>query len=85
MYGYGNAWWDMGGWIAMVLFMLVFWGAVIAAIVFFVRHERGGQWPTPPTAMHHHDAERILGERFARGEIDETEYLARRAALRREE
>ena len=82
MYGYGDNWWGLGGWIAMVLFMLVFWGAVIAAIVYFVRRGHTGSGTILPHPGHH-EAERILSERFARGEIDEAEYIARRDALRR--
>lgn len=33
----------------------------------------------------HHDAERILNERFAHGEIDEQEFTAKRTALRSKE
>ena len=84
MYGFGGGGWAMGGWIAMAVLMVVFWGGVVAVIVIFFRRSRSGQ-----TMMglrpSHHEAERILNERFARGEIDETEYLARRSALRRPE
>ena len=81
MYGFDGGW-GMGAWIAMAVLMVVFWGGVVAVIVVFLRRSHFGR-----TAMglhpSHHEAERILNERFARGEIDETEYLARRTALRR--
>jgi putative membrane protein len=64
--------------------MVVFWGGVITVIVVLLRrpHSDPGAAGMRPS---HHEAERILHERFARGEIDETEYLARRTALRRPE
>lgn len=82
MYGWGGDSWGIAGWIAMALLMVLFWGGVVTVIVFFLRrpHSEHG---LPATRPSYHDAERILHERFARGEIDETEYLARRAALRR--
>lgn len=84
MYGWGGDGWGIGGWIAMALLMILFWGGVVTVFVVFLRRSHPDQVSTDvrPT---HYDAERILNERFARGEIDETEYLARRAALRRPE
>jgi putative membrane protein len=84
MYGWGGDSWGIAGWIAMALLMIVFWGGVVAVIVVFLRRSHSDQGTTVVRPSHH-DAERILNERFARGEIDETEYLARRAALRRPE
>jgi putative membrane protein len=72
MWGYGSgvaAWW-------MVVESLI-WVAVPAAIVvgvFFLA--RGGG------ASGHESTRRILGERFARGEIDEDEFNRRITALR---
>lgn len=84
MYGWGGDSWGIAGWISMAVLMILFWGSVVTVIVVLVRrpHRDGAMIGAHPT---HHDAERILNERFARGEIDETEYLARRAALRRTE
>jgi putative membrane protein len=84
MYGWGGDSWGIAGWIAMAVLMVLFWGSVVTVIVVLIRrpHHDGGAIGANPT---HHDAERILNERFARGEIDETEYLARRTALRRTE
>jgi putative membrane protein len=81
MYDSGHDGWGAGQWIAMAFMMLVFWSVVVAAAVALLRrpsHVHGD--PPRPT---HHDAERILGERFARGEIDESEFTSRRDALRR--
>ncbi len=79
MYGYGDSAWGMGAWIVMVLLVLLFWAAVITSIVLLFRRTGTAQGAAPT----HHDAERILNERFARGEIDAEEFSARRSALRR--
>ena len=54
---------------------------IVAAIVALVRHYGGprGQsaMPTAPSS-----AQELLAQRFARGEIDEAEYTARRDVLR---
>ena len=77
-------WYDHGvggwGWVGMTVGMVLFWGLVITGIVLLVRavgrHDKTTAAPPPP------DAEQLLAERFARGEIDETEYRDRLAALR---
>lgn len=81
MYGWGGDTWGIVGWITMGLLMLLFWGVVVAVIIVLLRHAPSGQG-TMVTRPAHEDAELILNERFARGEIDEPEYLARRSALR---
>jgi putative membrane protein len=68
------------GFALMALSMLLFWGLVIAAVVFVVRWlgtDRGR--PTPPLGAP--DPRLILAERFARGEIDEAEYRQRLKVL----
>lgn len=61
--------------------MVVFWAAVIFGIVALIRNagrsgqQRGGESPEPAAPQ------RLLAERFARGEIDEQEYRQRLAAL----
>jgi putative membrane protein len=72
--------WDggWGGWIVMLLMMTVIWGAVIAGVVLVVR----GFGPLRPGSSPADDAERILAERFARGEIDQDEFTRRRDALK---
>ncbi len=71
--------WGSGAWVAMAFVMLVFWGIIAVAVVAVVRsgslhHHRDGQVGNDP--------ERILAERFARGEIDADEYTRRRDLLR---
>lgn len=79
MFGWDGGW-GWGGWLGMSLVMLLFWGALIALVVYFARRpddriERRG--PGGDAA----DADRILDERFARGDIDAEEYTRRRNLL----
>lgn len=78
-------WWG-GGWYAMIfgpLFMILFLGVLLVAVVFLVRGV-GGPW-SGPVSPHHSLASRtpldILRERFARGEIDKEEFEERRRVL----
>lgn len=78
-------WWDDGGgwgWMAMFISMLAFWALVIWVVTTVVRNDRrpSPQSPAGPPAR---DAEQILRERFAQGEIDVEEYERRREVLRR--
>lgn len=72
--------WGIGGWLAMGLMMVVFWGGLIALVALLVRGSfRSGQTTiTPPQR----DANEVLAERYARGEIDEDEFTRRREVLR---
>ncbi len=92
MYWYGNG---MSGWgyALMTVSMILFWGAVIFGIVALVRYiGRSGQPPaeprppqsaeSPKSAESPQSPERLLAERFARGEIGEEEYRQRLAVLR---
>lgn len=72
----------MGGWgmALMTMSTLLFWGLVIAGIVLLVRYTARGAHTAartghPPTPQH------LLAERFARGEIDEEEYIRRLRVL----
>ena len=64
----------IGWWIVMMLGMAVFWGAIVALIVWAVRGGLSGRRDTP------HE---ILRQRLAEGSISVEEYEQRRAALRR--
>jgi putative membrane protein len=66
------------GWVAMVTGMVVFWGLLIALAVILVR---GLNRPADRAHGLRSSPEQLLGERFARGEIDEEEYRRRLAAL----
>jgi putative membrane protein len=76
-------WGDGGwGWIGGSLMMLVFWGGLVVLMVFVVRggmhrSDREGQ-------AKHRDAEDILAERFARGEMSEEEFEQRKQVLTRQ-
>jgi putative membrane protein len=87
--GFRGDGWGGGHWVAVIVMMVLFWGAIGLVVLAVVR---SGGW------SHHHDhydhrlgaprrdstddAERILHERFARGEIDEAEYTRRHDLLK---
>lgn len=75
-YGDGPGW---AGWVVMTLMMLVFWGLLVFGGIAIWRsvnrddnRSREGR----------RDAEQLLDERFALGEIDEDDYTKRRELLR---
>lgn len=74
MYGYGG-WW-------MSLMMMLFWGGLIAIIVWAIlsaqSHRNYGAYERFPQES---KAKHILEERFARGEIDQEEFEKRKRAL----
>lgn len=81
---HGNGW-GGGQWVAMILMMVVFWGVIAAIAISWTRsssrsHHEHHSLPVPPAVSH--DAEKILHERFARGEIDEDEYTRRHELLK---
>lgn len=69
-------WFDtnMGGWgyTLMIASMAAFWGLLITGFVMLTRSDDRSE-PAP---------EHLLGQQFARGEIDEPEFHDRLAALR---
>lgn len=95
MWGWGPAHMGFGaGWIGMGFIMLLFWIAVVVGIVYLIRHlarrpaagqphdgptymDQAQEQPRPSSAM------RILEERYARGEVDQEEFLRRKADLTR--
>jgi putative membrane protein len=83
MDGYGNHMengWG-GGWIIMLLMMLVF-AVLIGVVIWFLLS--GSRRPTggSPAQRTRSTPEQILGDRLARGEIDPDEYRIRLAALK---
>lgn len=75
----------MGGWgyVLMWVSFVLFWGAVIVGLVLLARAVGTGNRRFDGGGSRSRLAEDLLAERFARGEIDENEYTARLAALRR--
>lgn len=72
--------WSFGGWIAMVVGMVLFWALVIVGVVWLIRTA-----PWAPGERHKPDsAIEVLDRRFAAGEISVEEYRERRAILRGE-
>jgi putative membrane protein len=68
--------WSWAAWVAMTIMMLGFWALVIWAVTALVRGTGG------TGTARAREAEEILAERFARGEIDENEFHDRRELLR---
>lgn len=66
------------GWLVMLLTLAAFWALVVFAAIAIFRSTR----TTPASPTKGQDPLDILDERFARGEIDESEYHARRDVLR---
>ena len=84
MFWYGH---DMSGWgyAGMVIGMILFWILVIVGIIALIRFSSGAfRTGTSPSLETVDDSPaQILASRFARGEIDETEYQQRLDVLRR--
>ncbi len=77
-----DGWADSGGgYVVMMLGMLVFWVLIIVAVALVLRRpdrsgrSSGGMVPA------HRTAQQVLAGRFARGEIEETEFTDRLAIL----
>lgn len=72
--------WDYGGhmsgwaWAFTGFGMLLFWAALITAIVLLVRYLNGAKQVPRDSDL---PAAEILARRFARGEISEDEFLSR--------
>lgn len=73
---YGDVGW--GGWLAMALVMVAFWGLVVFAVVALFR---GGTKTSDSGSEGPADPRQILDERLARGDIQVEEYQARKDAL----
>jgi putative membrane protein len=95
MWWWGDDHMGAGGWIGMG-FMILFWIAVVIGIIYLVRYlatrpsgDRPYEGPPPhwqargpqEPSQGKSDALRILEERYARGEIDQEEFLKRKADL----
>ena len=78
---YHDGSWGLGGWLFMTLSMTLVWGGLIAAVVVLFRADRKAT-REPAHGSGASNPELVLGERFARGEIDEGEYRLRLEVLR---
>jgi putative membrane protein len=81
MYGYGNG---MSGWGygLMIAVLLVVVGLVVTGVLVLIR--RGAAARRPATeVVRRHEGERILEQRFARGEVDQDEFRSKMDVLRR--
>lgn len=67
------------GWFGAGIGMIVFWGLLIALAVVVHRALTGGSARSADPAGS--DPRQILAERYARGEIDDDEFLRRLATL----
>jgi putative membrane protein len=76
MMDWGDGAWSWWWMLPMMLFMIVLVGALIWALVGVTRSKGATTEARRPTA------EEILNERFARGEVDASEYAERLDALR---
>lgn len=76
----------LGGWgwdyVLMFIGMGLFWSLLIVGIFLLVRYAGHGSAEPPNTLLQRPSAEKLLAERFARGEIDEDEYRNRLTVLR---
>ncbi len=71
-----------GGWLLAGLLVLVLLAAVVAVVLLVVRGTSTRPDPRSGEPAGRSGAEGLLDERYARGEIDEEEYLRRRNVLR---
>lgn len=70
---WGNGGWGWAGWLLMSVSMVVFWTLVGYGIYWLVRASQKSSEHT-----HGPDADDILADRFARGEISAEEYQERK-------
>ncbi len=73
--------WSDWGWLGPLHFVvpLLFWGLIIAAIIFVVRRVRSGDQAS--LVGHRSAGLELLEQRYARGEINRDEYLQKKADI----
>jgi Zn-dependent protease with chaperone function/uncharacterized membrane protein len=76
--------WGWGSWVLTTLTTVVFWALVITAVVLLARYLLSLSQRTTGTtrAQGASNAEQVLAERYARGDIDDDEYKRRLGLLR---
>jgi len=77
LYDHNLGWWGYAG---MGIGMVLFWALLILGIVVLVRYGSADRRPPVPGPLS--SPEQLLAERFARGEISETQYRDSLAVLR---
>ena len=70
--------WAYGWGAGHMIFLLIFWIAVIFGVVFVIQNLSGTDRSTSRASR----ALDVLSERYAKGEIDREEYLRRRQDIR---
>lgn len=70
--------WGWGGWLLMSIFMVVFWGTIVALGIWLVRSMSPHSHPEAGSA-----ALDIARDRYARGEISDEEFQRIKAGLSR--
>jgi uncharacterized membrane protein len=73
--------WGWGWMTLMMVVMVLFWGAVIFGIFWFIRGAGHGDWTAAETPVNKERPVEILERRFAEGTITAEEYRARREVL----
>jgi putative membrane protein len=73
-----------GGWLLMVLLLLILVGLIVGIVLLLMRSTSSGraQPGAGPAPGGESAAQQVLDERYARGEIEEEEYLRRRSVMR---
>jgi putative membrane protein len=74
-----------GGWLLMALLVLLLVALIVGVVLLLARSAGAAQQSAAAAgapAVGGSPAEQVLDERYARGEIDEDEYLRRRSVLR---
>jgi putative membrane protein len=80
MNGYGS--WGVGAWLLMSVITLVVLALIVAGVVALNRRSHPTTPPSPAPGAGGSDALHTLDNRYARGEIDEAEYIKRRDLLK---
>lgn len=77
MMDWSNNSWGAGDWVAMTVAMGLFWGAIVALVVWTIRGSRLDRTRTEGQAS----PDDLLAARFARGEIDGEQFARHRDLL----
>ncbi len=79
---YWDGSWGAGNGVVAGTMMMLLCAGMIVLVLWVVRSTTGSGQPAQPGPTGSRGAEEVLDGRFARGEIDEDEYLRRRELLR---